>query len=113
MTMDKQTINSILVGKTHSIARGKEGDVAYLYFKSEKACFMKRGDEIPLQGSWQLSEQGFNVQWQGGPSKEWMLELSDGNLTFSLENNVVIGASRNWQEGDVQALEIELEAKGT
>lgn len=99
-------LNEILVGKTHSIARGDAG-MAYLFFKNDKVAFLKRSDEAAMCGDWQPSAAGFNVAWQNGPNREWLLALDDGNLSFSLDGVGLIGVSRDWQDGDTALLEAE------
>lgn len=108
MTIDKQTLNEILIGKTHSIKR-QEGDVGHLYFKNATTAFLKRGDEGAMRGDWEYSANGFNVGWQGGPSREWILDLDGGELSFSLEGVGLMGVSSDWKDGDVEALEAEFD----
>ncbi|MBL1420097.1 MAG: hypothetical protein COC24_006245 [Alphaproteobacteria bacterium] len=106
MAIDRQMLNEILVGKTHSIARGDEG-MAHLFFKDDKTAFLKRGEEATMCGDWQPSGEGFDVAWQNGPSREWKLSLDDEALSFSLDGAGLIGVSRNWQNGDSMLLEAE------
>lgn len=106
MSIDKQIINEVLIGKTHSIDRGETG-MAYLFFKNDKIAYLKRGDEAVLRGDWQPSAAGFDVAWQNGPSREWRLDLGDDGLSFSLDGVGLIGVSKDWQNGDLQMLEVE------
>lgn len=106
MAIDRQMLNEILVGKTHSIARGVNG-MAHLFFKNDKIAFLKRGDEGTMRGEWQLSAEGFDVGWQNGPSREWKLSLDDEGLSFSLDGAGLIGVSKDWVDGDAMLLEAE------
>lgn len=106
MSVDKQIINEVLIGKTHSIQRGEAG-MAYLFFKNDRIAFLKRGDEAAMRGDWQPSAAGFDVAWQDGPSREWRLDLADERLSFWLDGLGLIGVSKNWQDGDLQLLEVE------
>lgn len=109
MAIDKQMLNEILVGKTHSIARGDEG-MAHLFFLDDKIAFLKRGDEATMRGNWQPSVEGFDVAWQNGPSREWKLSLNDDGLSFSLDGAGLIGVSKDWKTGDTMLLETEFNA---
>ncbi|MGL1919517.1 MAG: hypothetical protein OCD03_00670 [Hyphomicrobiales bacterium] len=116
MTEDRQLLNEILCGHTHSIWREgngqAEGGMAYLFFKDEKTAFLKRGTEGVLRGSWQPSAQGFDVKWENGPSREWILDKNDLALSFSLDGAGLIGVSENWEMADSQNLEAEFNKGG-
>lgn len=104
MTINKQTINEILVGKTHSLDRGDAG-IAHLYMKDASTGFLKRGDENVMTGTWEATDKGFNVAWQGGPSREWLLDMTDEGLSFSLDGVGQLGVAPAGKNGDVENLE--------
>ena len=106
----QQPILSILLGNAiHDIDMG-DGRKASMAFRDHGKAAMRRADGTVLNGAWQVEEEGYSVDWDGGPSARWRLSATPGRIAYvdagGVERGLVTGisfigagASASWLDG--------------
>ncbi|MEM8753362.1 MAG: hypothetical protein AAGF90_10320 [Pseudomonadota bacterium] len=68
--LTKELLLAFLVGTTHHVDTGKPAEAA-IYYEDEDTAHMRLPSGDELSGEWRLTEEGYHIAWEGGPSGEW------------------------------------------
>jgi len=100
---DRNTLSVLLVGSTHFIemAPGKE---AAIYYRNADEAFMALPDGTRRSGSWRLTDAGYHVDWSGGPSAGWQIDVEPGRIAYVDAGGVERGLISRIVPGDAAAL---------
>jgi hypothetical protein len=96
---DRRTLDVLLTGLTHfiALAPGKEGTV---YFRTASEAHMALPDGTRLAGSWRITESGYHVDWEGGRSGSWQIDVTPGRIAYLDANGVERGLVTRIVPGD-------------
>jgi hypothetical protein len=95
-TFKKPELAALLVRTTHHVDTG-DGKRATIYYESEHRAHMRRPDGVVMTGDWSLLDDGYRVDWQGGPSGTWALRAEPGRISYI--------DAEGQERGTVQAIE--------
>lgn len=100
---DKTTLTALLVGNTHYVemAPGKE---APIYYRTADEAFMALPDGTRRTGRWRLTDTGYHVDWIGGPSAAWQIDVEPGRIGYVDAGGVDRGHVARIVPGDAAAL---------
>jgi len=68
--LDRTTLGVLLTGTTHYVDIGQDSD-AVMYYETPEKAHMRLPNGGILHGAWSLSDDGYHVDWTGGPSADW------------------------------------------
>lgn len=109
MTLSKQEIISLLVGKTHTLELAPD-KLAHIFYQTESATFMQLPDtQTPMRGTWTPTEGGYHCDWENGPSINWTLKMMDGKLTYIKSDGDIGGTVIASTPGDTAGLKLHFE----
>lgn len=109
MTLSKQEIIGLLVGKTHTLELGPD-KLAQIFYASETDTYMRLLDaEAPMSGKWQATEGGYHCDWQNGSSIDWTLKMIDDKLTYIKSDGEIAGSVIASKSGDSAGLKAHFE----
>ena len=78
--LDRDALSLIMPGATHVLDMG--GRQAVLYYENERRAHMLLPDGTRRHGEWRLTADGYEVDWQGGPSAAWKLDRRPGGIDY-------------------------------
>jgi hypothetical protein len=74
-------LDVLLTGSTHYM-RVESGDEAIVYYADRSRAHMAAPSGKRMQGSWRLTETGYTVDWEGGPSASWQIDVEPGRIVY-------------------------------
>ena len=100
---DQNTLSVLLVGTTHyfEVAPGKE---AAVYYRTADKAHMLLPDGSRRSGSWRLTDTGYHVDWTGGPSAGWQIDVEPGRIAYLDGDGVERGLVSRIVPGDAATL---------
>lgn len=78
--LNKDALFLIMLGTTHVIDMG--GKQAFMYYENATDAHMLLPDGTRYHGIWRLGEDGYSVEWRGGPSASWQLDHTPGVISY-------------------------------
>jgi hypothetical protein len=79
--LEKPVLNALLVNATHEIDMG-EGRQATIYYETERLAHMRRPDGVVMTGDLSLLDDGYAIEWRGGPAATWTLKAGPGRIGY-------------------------------
>lgn len=81
ITLEKPILAALLVNATHEIDMG-EGRQATIYYETDRLAHMRRPDGVIMTGDWSLLDDGYAIEWRGGPAATWKLSAGPGRIGY-------------------------------
>lgn len=78
---DATALDLLLTGNTHVLAMAG-GVEASIYYQTAATAFMALPDGTRRHGTWQVTATGYHVDWQGGPSADWQIDVEPGMMLY-------------------------------
>lgn len=78
---EKPVLTALLTGTTHHLDMGG-GVKAAVFYGTEGAARMRAPDGGRREGAWAITPQGYHVDWAGGPSADWQIDLVPGRIAY-------------------------------
>jgi hypothetical protein len=100
---DRTALDALLTGATHYVRTGPDAEAAIYYGASDRAHMAAPGGKR-LQGVWRLTDYGYHVDWEGGPSAGWQLDVSPGRIAYRDMDGVERGHVSRIVPGDAAGL---------
>lgn len=102
--IDTKTLDVLLTGFTHFLPMG-DGE-ASIYYRTEGIAHMALPDGTRRNGVWQVTSTGYHVDWQGGPSADWQLDVEPGRIAYVDAGGVERGIVCRIVPGDAAGLAV-------
>jgi hypothetical protein len=103
VTLEKPVLAALLVNATHEIDMG-DGRQATIYYETERLAHMRRPDGVVMTGDWSLLDDGYAIEWRGGPSATWTLKADTGRIGYVDANGDLRGAVKSIAFGNTANL---------
>ncbi|MBN9034454.1 MAG: hypothetical protein J0H53_00140 [Rhizobiales bacterium] len=100
--LDHNALSAIMTGATHVLDMG--GKQAFLYYEDERRAHMLLPDGTRRHGEWRLTAEGYEVDWQGGPSAAWKLDRRAGGIDYLDTTGTARGRLARIEFGDSAGL---------
>lgn len=100
--LDRDALSLIMPGATHVLDMG--GRQAVLYYENERRAHMLLPDGTRRRGEWRLTADGYEVDWQGGPSAAWKLDRRPGGIDYLDATGTARGCVTRIEFGDSAGL---------
>jgi hypothetical protein len=100
---DQNTLGVLLTGTTHYLRVSPEAEFAIFYETAETAR-MALPDGNRRSGVWRLTPTGYHVDWTGGPSANWQIDVEPGHIVYRDGDGVERGTVTRIVPGDAAAL---------
>jgi len=100
--LDRNALSAIMNGATHVLDMG--GKQAFLYYEDERRAHMLLPDGTRRHGEWRLTAEGYEVDWQGGPSAAWKLDRRAGGIDYLDTTGTARGRLARIEFGDSAGL---------
>lgn len=81
ITLEKPVLAALLVNATHEVDMG-EGRKATIYYETDRLAHMRRPDGVVISGDWLLLDDGYAIEWRGGPAATWSLNAAPGRIGY-------------------------------
>lgn len=81
ITLEKPVLAALLVNATHEIDMG-DGRRATIDYETEHLAHMRRPDGVVMTGDWSLLDDGYAIEWRGGPAAHWKLNAGPGRIGY-------------------------------
>jgi hypothetical protein len=81
ITLEKPVLAALLVNATHEIDMG-QGRQATIYYETDRLAHMRRPDGVVMTGDWSLLDDGYAIEWRGGPAATWTLKATPGRIGY-------------------------------
>ncbi|MBX3529114.1 MAG: hypothetical protein KF849_00800 [Rhizobiaceae bacterium] len=78
--LGKDELALIMIGTTHVMDMG--GKQALVYYEDAHSAHMQLPDGTRRHGAWRLTADGYEVDWQGGPSASWKLARRQSAIDY-------------------------------
>ena len=101
--LEKPVLAALLVNATHEIDMG-DGRYATIYYETEHLAHMRRPDGVVMTGDWLLLDDGYAIEWRGGPSATWTLKADTGRIGYIDANGDLRGAVKSIAFGNTANL---------
>ena len=79
--LEKPVLAALLVNATHEVDMG-DGRRATIYYETEHLAHMRRPDGVVMTGDWSLLDDGYAIEWRGGPAATWKLSARPGRIGY-------------------------------
>ena len=79
--LENLVLSVIMIGNTHYIDIGMSDD-AVIYYPTDTAAHMTLPGKPALHGVLTLHQDGYHVEWAGGPAGDWKIRHEDGVFTY-------------------------------
>jgi len=79
-TLDEDTLAIIMMGTTHSLDMGSAQ--ATVRYGQDFSAQMQLPDGTRRAGHWRLLPDGYEVDWENGPSARWRLTYENGKIEY-------------------------------
>ena len=99
---DQKALDVLLTGLTHVLPMG-EGE-AFIYYQNGGRAEMSLPDGTRRTGVWRIIADGYHVDWQGGPSADWRLDIEPGRIAYLDAGGVERGIVSRIVPGDAAGL---------
>ncbi|MEM1286816.1 MAG: hypothetical protein AAGH60_00530 [Pseudomonadota bacterium] len=93
----------LMVGATHYVDIGADTN-AVIFYEDEKAAHMVLPNGASFSGAWELTDEGYHVSWQDGPSASWRLNYAPGRIGYVNEEGKELGTVKRIEFGNPEAL---------
>jgi len=80
-TLVGEALAVILIGSTHYVDVGKNDD-AIIYYPSDTVAHMTLPDGPTWKGAMEIREDGYYVDWEGGPEGYWQISYQPGKFVY-------------------------------
>jgi hypothetical protein len=74
-------IGVMMVGTTHYVDIGAPRE-AVIYYEDAEVAHMVLPDGASWTGAWHLTDAGYHVAWEQGPSGDWQLNYTPGRIGY-------------------------------
>lgn len=78
---EKPVLEALLRGSTHHLELG-EGVTAAVFYGAGGEALMRAPDGGRRVGDWQVTASGYHVDWNGGASADWQIDLVPGRIAY-------------------------------
>lgn len=96
--LNKDSLALIMIGATHAIDMG--GKEALIFYETSERAHMALPDGKRTHGRWQLTENGYTVDWDDGRSGVWALDHTPGRIDYVDAKGVRRGSVARIEFGD-------------
>ncbi|WP_299637354.1 hypothetical protein [Devosia sp.] len=100
---DQDTLAVLLVGSTHYVEMAP-GQEAAIYYRTATDALMALPDGTRRAGTWRLTETGYHVDWAGGPSAGWQIDVEPGRIAYVDAGGIERGRVARIVPGDAALL---------
>jgi hypothetical protein len=100
--LSKETLAIIMAGTTHVIDMG--GKSAFIHYETGDRAHMLLPDGTRFHGQWSLFDDGYKVEWQGGPTGTWKLDHTPGAIDYLDAKGAARGRISRIDFGDTASL---------
>ena len=100
--LNKDTLAIIMIGTTHVIDMG--GKSAFIHYETRTRAHMLLPDGTRFHGLWTLQDDGYEVEWQDGPTGAWKLDHTPGAIDYVDATGTVRGRISRIDFGDPASL---------
>ena len=94
---------TIMLGSTHYVDTGQPRP-AVIYYQTAETAFIRFPDGNVLEGEWNLTDAGYHIAWQGGPSAAWRIAHQPGRFWYVDETGAERGDITMIVPGDAENL---------
>lgn len=78
---DNSILEALLRGTTHYLDLGG-GTAAAVHYGAQGDARMLAPNGSHKTGRWAISPTGYHVDWEGGPSADWQIDLEPGRILY-------------------------------
>jgi hypothetical protein len=100
---DKTALTVLLTGATHYVQLSPESEAVIYYETAERAHMAAPGGRR-MTGAWRLTDTGYHVDWQDGPSAGWQIDVEPGHIAYRDMEGVERGRVSRIVPGDAAGL---------
>lgn len=92
----------LFLGWTHFLPMGDQE--AAVYYETADRAHMMLPDGTVRHGSWRFTTDGYHIDWENGPSADWIMEFTPGTLTYLNDQHVAVTSVSRIVPGDAAGL---------
>ncbi|MBI4045591.1 MAG: hypothetical protein HY371_02125 [Devosia nanyangense] len=78
---DNSILEALLRGATHYLDLGNGAEAA-VYYGIDGGAAMLAPNGTRRSGRWVMSPTGYHVDWEGGPSADWQIDIEPGRIGY-------------------------------
>ncbi|MGD1886705.1 MAG: hypothetical protein ACFB01_06205 [Cohaesibacteraceae bacterium] len=93
----------LMVGATHYVDIGAPRE-AVIFYQDEQLAHMVLPDGAAWSGVWRLTDTGYHVAWQDGPSGDWRLNYAPGRIGYVNGDGEELGTISRIVFGNAESL---------
>jgi len=78
---DNSILEALLRGSTHYLDLGN-GTEAAVHYGADGTAGMLAPNGGRRTGRWAITPTGYHVDWEGGPSADWQIDVAPGHIGY-------------------------------
>jgi hypothetical protein len=100
---DKTALGLLLTGATHYLQLDPQTEAA-IYYETASRAHMSIAGGVRRTGTWRLTDTGYHVDWENGPSAGWQIDVEPGRIGYRDMEGVERGHVSRIVPGDAAGL---------